>query len=306
MTDTTTGTTTGTSADEVNGRRDVDTSVHLAAGPRVVGDLASFPSHAELARTLVEPRGIATLATLTPTGHPYTSVTPISTVPGGSPTFCISALAEHTQNLRRDRRASLLVCSPVPAGADPLACPRVTLIGAAEHHEPGDHEIEHHLSVHPHAADYVGMPDFSWWHLVVRDVRYVGGFGVMGWAGAAEFAAAPPDPVIPVADPMIDHLNDDHADACVDIVRGLAGVDRALSATVTGLDRYGITFDVVEAVGSEPPTDRAGLAVESGIAAGTAATVVARVAFPEPLRSPSDVRSATVALVGRARADRSL
>lgn len=300
MTDTTTDTTD--TSDAANGLAEVDTSVHLAAGPRVVGAVTSFPAHAELARTLVDPGAVATLATLTPTGHPYTSVTPVSTVPGGSPTFCISALAEHTQNLGRDRRASLLVRSPVPAGGDPLACPRVTLIGSAEPHEPGDDEVEHHLSVHPHAAEYVGMPDFSWWHLVVRDVRYVGGFGVMGWAGAAEFAAAPSDPVIPASTPMIDHLNDDHADACVDIVRSLAGVDRAVSATVTGLDRYGITFDVVEAVHPDQRTDRAGLTARSD----AAATVVARVAFAEPLCSPSDVRSATVALVGRARAGSSL
>jgi len=296
----TTGTAaTGTATTEGGtGLSEIDTSVHLAAGPRLVGDVTSFPSHAELARTLVEPGGVATLATLTPTGHPYTSVTPVSTVVGGSPMLCVSALAEHTQNLRRDRRASLLVRGRVPAGRDPLACPRVTLVGVAQPHEPTDDEVEHHLAVHPHAADYVGMPDFSWWHLIVRDVRYVGGFGVMGWAGPAEFAAAPPDPIIPAATAMIDHLNDDHADACVDIVRSLAGIDRAVSATVTGLDRYGITFDVVEAAGTEQPAG----AVEPPAPNDAVATVVARVAFTEPLHAPSDVRGATVALVGRARA----
>jgi len=273
----TTTSTTATTATEPT----FDVSGHLSSGSRLVGDTSSFPSHGQLARTLIEPGGLASLATLTQTGHPYTSLVPMSALPGGAPVMCVSALAEHTQNLRRDPRASLLVCERVEVGADPLAFARVTLVGALTPFQPIDVDIDHHLAEHPHAIDYIGFDDFSWWRFETANVRYVGGFGVMGWANGDEFAHAVADPIIPHAAPMIDHLNADHADACLQIVRGLAGESSAMSAVVTGVDRYGLTFDVWTTTND-------------------VADVCARVAFPEPLASPQEVRAASVDLVRRA------
>jgi len=263
---------------------DSNTDAHFAAAS-FIGDTHSFPSHAELARTLIEPGAIASMSTLTRDGHPYGSIVPLSTLPGGEPLVCISDIAEHTRNLRRDPRASLLVAATDSSGAgdsDPLALARVTLVGALVPDRPTAEERAAHLETHPHAADYVDFDDFSWWRFATSQVRYIGGFGVMGWTSADEFTAAAADPVIPHAGPMIEHLNADHADACVDIVRHLAGSATATRATVTGVDRHGITFEV-----TEPGHD--------GV------LVVARVAFPEPLDGPDAVRPASIELVRRAR-----
>jgi putative heme iron utilization protein len=222
------------------------------------------------------------MATLTRTGHPYTSLVPISVAPEGAPVVCISALAEHTQNLRADPRASLLVAEDVPAGVDPLAVARVTLVGSFTSFDPTDDDVARHLDVHPHADAYVHFEDFSWWRFETASVRYVGGFGFMGWASGQEFRGAEPDPVIPHAAPMIEHLNADHADACLEIVRRLAGFPEAVRAVVTGVDRYGMTFDVFEH--DAPVVD-----------------AVARVAFAEPLAVADEVRAASVALVRQAR-----
>jgi putative heme iron utilization protein len=48
----------------------------------------------------------------------------------GRPVFFISSMAMHTQNLREDPRASLLITQPDVSG-DPLGAARVTLIGSA-------------------------------------------------------------------------------------------------------------------------------------------------------------------------------
>ena len=257
---------------------------HLASGPRLVGDVGSFPSHAELARTLIEPGSIGALATLTETGLPYPSMVPFSLAAGGAPIICVSALAEHTQNLHRDPHSSLLVRADVDDGSDPMAAPRVTLLGTSMRHRPTDADIEHHLTIHPGAADYISMDDFSWWRLEITSLRYIGGFGVMGWSSGTAFASAVADPVMRASAPMIRHLNADHADSCVEIVRHLAGIDNAVEAIVTGVDRYGMTIDVCE---STTPDD---------------VTVTARVAFPEALDDTSQVRQASIALVQRARA----
>src|ERR1700749_2075337 len=78
------------------------------------------PTHAERARTLVAQMATGTLCTLAlePEGYPYGSFVTVA-FDDGNPVFLISALAEHTRNLERDDRASLLVAET--GAADPLA-----------------------------------------------------------------------------------------------------------------------------------------------------------------------------------------
>jgi heme oxygenase (biliverdin-IX-beta and delta-forming) len=86
------------------------------------------PTHAERARTLVAQISTGTLCTvaLEPEGYPYGSFVTVA-FDGENPIFLISGLAEHTKNLERDPRASLLVAEG--GSADPLANGRVTLLG---------------------------------------------------------------------------------------------------------------------------------------------------------------------------------
>ena len=86
------------------------------------------PTHAERARTLVARISTGTLCTLAlePEGYPYGSFVTVA-FDGGNPVFLISGLAEHTKNLERDSRASLMVAES--GAADPLANGRVTMLG---------------------------------------------------------------------------------------------------------------------------------------------------------------------------------
>ncbi len=258
------------------------TGAHEAAGPPVRGDLDSFATHAQLARTLVDAGGVATLSTLTPTGHPYGSVAPYSVLDEGVPIICISTMAAHTRHLLHDPRSSLLVEQAAVGGVDQLSLPRATLIGSFVPFEPTPSDVDAYLGTHPHARSYVGYRDFTWWRLDVLEVRYVGGFGVMGWSSGDEYRVAVPDPVIPHAAPMIEHLNSDHSDACLDIVRVLGGVAEAATVSVSAIDRSGVTFDAFDEHGAQCATSR--------------------VAFAETLSAATEVRAATVALVRRAAA----
>src|SRR5689334_10818044 len=71
---------------------------------------AAAPSHAERARTLLEGVTSGTLCTLArdPAGYPYGSLITFA-LDEHRPVLLISALAEHTRNLRDDPRSSLLV-----------------------------------------------------------------------------------------------------------------------------------------------------------------------------------------------------
>src|SRR3954466_8909935 len=125
------------------------------------------PTHAERARTLVAQISTGTLCTLAlePDGYPYGSFVTVA-FDEGNPVFLISGLAEHTKNLERDPRASLLVAE---SGADdPLANGRVTLLGPCTRAEgDGGPARAAFLTAHPNAAYYADFRDFAFWSLRV-------------------------------------------------------------------------------------------------------------------------------------------
>lgn len=257
-------------------------TVHDADAPTVAGDPSTFPTHAELVRTLLADGGFGSLTTLTESGHPYGSLVAFSTLGDGSVLVCISEMAEHTRNARRDARAGLFVATRPAAGhgSDPLDEPRASIIGDLSPHDATSEEIERHLAVHPQTARYADFADFGWWRLALMSARFVGGFGSMSWVTAEEVATATADPVSVASRGAVDHMNSDHATANLEIVRRLAGIESARAATVHAIDRHGITLYA--------DTD-------DGVR-------MARIGFETgPLDDPADVRSAVVQLVQRAR-----
>src|SRR5205814_1047123 len=74
-------------------------------------------------------------------GFPFGSVAPYGLDEPGRPTFLISTMAMHTQNLAGDPRASLLVAQPGWT-EDPLAGARVTVLGPVERVPAGGVEPE--------------------------------------------------------------------------------------------------------------------------------------------------------------------
>lgn len=195
-------------------------------------------THAEACRTLLASADLGALATHAAhqEGYPYASLIQYAGAPNGDPLLLISELAEHTQNLREDGRASLLIWQG-RRGLDPLAAPRVTLFGVVEL-DPDPEKLELYLDRHPQARQYVGFMDFKLWRLEVERARYVGGFGAMSWLGADAYRAAAADPVDKLADGIIQHMNEDHADALVQIVQHKLGRE-VLDAAMVDCDGTG-------------------------------------------------------------------
>ncbi len=236
---------------------------------------------AEEARTIVASTNQATLATLSDDGHPWGSFVTYGTLADGSPVLCLSTLAEHGRNLPRDPRASLVVAS-APGEDDPLDSGRVTLAGTAivpEGMALEDARDAYRRGVQD-AAAFMDFGDFSIYVLRIDRVRWVGGFGRMDSTDAAAYHAAEPDPVASAAPYAVAHLNEDHADALVDMARALAGYTDASAARCTRADRYGLDLVV------HTPRGRA----------------QTRVGFAQPITAPNGLRSATVELARRSRA----
>ena len=123
------------------------------------------------------------LATLSEShdGWPFASVVPFALSDGNEPLLLLSALAEHTRNLRADPRASLFIQDQT--AADPQAGARATLLGRVE--PVADAELasatDLYLTRHPQAARYLALPDFRFYVLRASEARLIAGFGDMGW-----------------------------------------------------------------------------------------------------------------------------
>lgn len=89
------------------------------------------------------------------------------------------------------------------------------------------------------------------------------------------------DPVSEGAAPAIEHLNEDHADALLEMVRALGGRPEASAARCVDADRTGLDLRATTAVGEVP----------------------VRVDYEEPIEAPEGLRKATVKLARRARAE---
>ena len=237
------------------------------------------PSHAERARTLVAQSSTGTLCTLAvdPDGYPYGSFVTVA-FEDGDPILLISQLAEHTKNLMRDPRASLLVAES--GYGDPLANGRVTMLGPCTRVEgDADGARAAFFAAHPNSKYYADFRDFAFWRLQVESVRYIGGYGRMSWVDEAEWRAAEPDPLGPSAAGIIAHMNADHADALVLYCRAFSKAADITSATMTGIDRYGFEMSARTKEGPRP----------------------VRLAFASPVGALEEARAALIAMLADAK-----
>ncbi len=254
---------------------------HAGPGPAGTGPTIPEPTFAKRARTLLYLGRTGSLSTLSrkQPGFPFGSVMPYGLDDGGRPIFLISTMAMHTQNLQADPRASLLVTQP-DAGGDPLGASRVTLVGNVLT-VPGTEVAaarELYLARYANSKYWVDFGDFSFYHMEIVDVYYVGGFGVMGWVSAADYSGARPDPLADSASGIIQHMNADHADALILLARAFAGME-STEAAMTSVDRLGFHVRLKTADGMRG----------------------ARIAFLREVSNPLDARNVLVEMTARAR-----
>tara|TARA_B100000953_G_scaffold291960_1_gene278675 strand:+ start:125 stop:913 length:789 start_codon:yes stop_codon:yes gene_type:complete len=249
------------------------------SGPPIAGDVSTFPTDAELSRTLVASSRTASLSTLTDSGYPYGSI--VSYVAGdyGEPVILVSDLAEHTINARVNDKASMLIAES-SEGGDPLGKSRLTLVGSLSITTDQERVRERYLQKHHHASFYVDFDDFNFWTLSVEKCRFVGGFGHMSWVKNDDYRIAKVDPLFENAEEIVDHMNTDHSDANLLYVQALANLPDCKEATMLGVDRYGITLRALTVDGPR----------------------MARVGFPTPLTSSEEARPAIIALLDLAKA----
>lgn len=260
------------------------------------GDLFKFPpplsepeigtrrSPAEEARTIVQSTRLASLATISDDGSPWSSIVGYGVLPSGNLSLVVSTLAEHGRNLARDPRASVAVATPPVPGADPLDSGRVTLTGTVRtpDNDEANAALASHCEAYPAARAYAKFGDFTLYVLDVDRVRWVGGFGRMDSTTGPDYATAEPDTTEGNAHSALEHLNADHADSLLLIAQEIAGYDDATAAECERIDRYGMDLKIRTLRGSAP----------------------ARVGWLTRIDDAKELRSVSVALVRHAESKR--
>jgi hypothetical protein len=183
----------------------------------------NIPNQAPL--DLLHRSAVGTLAThlREPDGFPYPTMLPYAPDAHHRPVILVSGLAEHTRNLQADPRAGFLVVDA--ANADVLAGERVTLIGRFNLIEPTPALVRRYLRYHPEAQRYLALGDFAFRAMEIDRLRYIGGFGAMGWLKGDEL-----DPLEP--------LPEEDESALIEFFEGHPA--RPAELELLGIDRYGV------------------------------------------------------------------
>lgn len=188
----------------------------------------NISAHAPLHLLHRKPTGALATHSREPLGFPYPTALPFALDARHRPVVLVSRLAEHARNLEVDRRAGFLVVD-MPPGDDVLNGERLTLLGQFV---PGGLEpalVRRYLRYHPDAERYLALGDFSFRVLEIERMRYIGGFGAMGWLDAAEL------------DPL-ETLSDEDETALIDYFDRRIG--RPGQVRLAGVDRYGADLKV--------------------------------------------------------------
>lgn len=244
--------------------------------------MPDIPSHSPdaIARRVLRTTGQASLATLFAAGgamSPYASLVLVAFDHDGAPLLFLSDLAVHTRNLRASPRAALL-CDGTAGLADPLAGPRLTVMG--EVRPAADPRlIGRYVARHPSAAAYRGFADFRLYRLTPARFHLVAGFGQIEWLEPAQVLAAPEAArAIGEAEAgVLAHMNEDHA-ATIDLY-----AERLVGRSGRGWRLTGVDPD-----GADLRRDDA----------------TARLAFRAPVADAAAIRREFAALAALARAGR--
>jgi heme iron utilization protein len=151
-------------------------------------------------------------------GFPFASSLPFVPDAGHCPVFLISRLAEHTQNLLKDSRASVLLRKP-GSGAEIV---RATLVGEVEPIESDPLLEARYLRYQPAAERLLQFGDFAFFRLRPQRVRIIGGFAQASWLDGERLSDLPSV-----------SLNDEAA-----FLQRFAGTPR--HASLLGIDAFGI------------------------------------------------------------------
>jgi hypothetical protein len=164
-------------------------------------------------------------------GYPFGSIAPYVLDYEGQPVILISNIAQHTRNIKQNRKVSLTVFDP--RVDDAQASSRLSWIGDADSIEQSEAETrDRYLRYFPSAESYFETHDFSFYRIRLRRARFIGGFGQIFWIEPDSMLVR--NPFRETEGGIIRHMNQDHRQALFRYCEVFGGAV-AETVTMTGL-----------------------------------------------------------------------
>src|SRR5262245_741234 len=174
--------------------------------------MPSMSDQARTARMLLQRQSVGVLSThsVDVEAYPFGSIATYVLNYDGAPTMLISDIAQHTRNIKQDKRVSLTIFDQ--CADDPQASSRLTWIGNAEPVDPSDTKIRHrYLRYFPSAESYFETHDFSLYCIHLLRARFIGGFGEIYWIEPDAMLLK--NPLCDTERSIVEHTNQDHEEA---------------------------------------------------------------------------------------------
>jgi putative heme iron utilization protein len=210
----------------------------------------------DVAKELLRTTRSGALATLDRnTGHPFCSLVNVATDVDGWPLILVSQLSTHTANIEIDPRASVLLAST--GKGDPLAYPRLTVLGAFERIERKSPDegrvVRRYGAKHPKSDMYASFADFGFWRLKVVSAHLNGGFARAADLKASDLMTDLSDAqeMVEIEESAVEHMNADHADAVRLYATKLLGEGDG-AWRVTGVDPDGLDMALGDRIARMP------------------------------------------------------
>jgi heme iron utilization protein len=136
-------------------------------------------SNSSIASSIIANTSTASLGTIDRNGSPFVTLVTAAALDRHHVVMLLSGLAIHTQNLRSNPTASLLMTVADESASDPMASARVTLCGKATALARGEDQKqrESFLARHPASAMYADFGDFAFFEFRIESAHLVAGFG---------------------------------------------------------------------------------------------------------------------------------
>jgi putative heme iron utilization protein len=186
--------------------------------------------------------GVLSTISNSQSGFPFGSLTPYDVNSQGEPIIYISLIAEHYKNLVSDRRASICVTDPL-AYRNPQAGARVTVL--VEFDALPENQVAAVQAAYqarfPDSINHEIAHNFRFMCGRLVKIRWIGGFGDIAWIDAKKFLEIAADPLSYHSLGIIEHMNDDHQDALVELAR-CKGVTDAKQLIMSKINSAGMTI----------------------------------------------------------------
>ena len=171
--------------------------------------------------------------------YPFGSFVTFASFINRIPVFYLSDIAEHTKNLNYKAHGCLTIVSSSNKKNDQQNNERLSLMGdlvKIKENEVKNLKEKFH-ALRPESKNYENFHGFNFYKLIINKVRWIGGFGKIGWLDEDNWKENKIQWSIKEND-IIEHMNSDHSDtisAALNYVHGIKdGKAKILQLTTDG------------------------------------------------------------------------